>query len=396
MVMSTRDGWSSYYYDYPTSCTGNPSLRGSFQIWYESVESYRGHRTYVSVGKKRRETFHAFERWKHSFGEPSIFRWCPPARTKLIAKGTQEANVVFCMGIAEGKPNPYTGDWPIIGKWRVQRHAAELQTFVSRDLYVKATEPRFDGLVFLAELDETLVGIQDILKGTVKGLTNARQGMKTVRELVSNPQSLWLWYRYALMPAILSVNDLLGAFKPRAEIDRIQTGSRPKTTRMYGTLLHPNWNLGSGDITLEIPWESEVTVRAGGALDFYFLHDPHEWGFSSVDILRASYERIPYSFVFDWFVNLGDFLQTLRNIEFDLAQSYVSTVVDTVTEFKPGKYCMYEGENPKLHCFLQQRITGIEPPTKPLIDRKWVTTLRTIDSISLIVGFLKGLLQKKR
>lgn len=401
MAEQTRFGTEMYDYSYYSYCGGSPGMySGSRVSWFELVNSYRGKRLKTTVGKKKRKTFHDFKRYKESFGAASVFRWCPShpgANRNLVSRGTQEANIKYCMDVPLDRPNPIVGDWPIIGWHRLVRHAAELQDVTSRDLYVKATEPRFDGLVMLAELDETLVGIRDIFKGSMGMLSSVKKWNRTMRQLLGNPQDLWLWYRYALMPAILSANDLIAAFSPKMEIDRIQTGSRPKETMMSGTLLNPGWDMGGGSyVTMDIPWKSKVTVSRGGALDFHFLRDPNEWGFSAVDIVRAGYERIPFSFVFDWFVNVGEWLQTLRNIEFDLAQSYVSTVINTVTDFEPGKDCFYEGTNPQLQCFLQLRTTGIEPPTKPLIDSRWVNTLRTIDSISLIVGFLKGFFTKKR
>jgi hypothetical protein len=296
------------------------------------------------------------------------------------------------MDIGDLVSNPLKGDWPAIGRARLEKLIVERHEMTKAKLFSKAHEPAFDGLVFMAELGETLTGVKDILQGTVKALTRAG----VIRKLVLNPQDLWLWYRYALMPAILSVNDLLLALSQRAKIDRIQTGSRKKTTKTSGTLKHPGWDMGTGSlITLEMPWECETTIGRGGALDFHFLHDPNPWGFGSVDVFRAVYERIPFSFIFDWFIKLGDWLQNLRELQYELVQSYSTVAVQTVTKFKAGPNCMYLGAEPVLTSFYQDRIVGLEPPYFPLVDKEWRNTLRTIDAISLTIGFLKRILKRR-
>lgn len=418
MVTQTKNRMEDFKYVYPPACSGGTyAYFGTFPAAFEYVESYRGPHQFVDVGPKRRRKFNPFVRFRYSFNEPSEFRWCPAGgRITLKGYNIPQVNIQWCMDLPLSSSNPFTGDWPLIGRLRMDQFVLSQNEKTASDLFVKMHEPRFDGLVFAAELDETLVGIKKLLLGAaepfykpdnLRKLTDtlsvarksggAQKAIEIEQRLILNPQELWLWYRYALMPAILSVKDLLDALSTKVKIDRIQAGSRSKTTVLSGTLLHPGWDMGVGSYsTLEMPWTTELTTGRGGALDFQFLHDPNEWGFGGVDVFRAVYERIPFSFVLDWIVKLGDWLTTLREIEFEMVQSYSTVAVQTVTNFMPGEDCFYAGQNPVLTCFLQKRITELKPPTTPLIDRDWRNLRRTIDTISLTIGFLKGILQTMR
>jgi hypothetical protein len=142
-------------------------------------------------------------------------------------------------------------------------------------------------------------------------------------------------------------------------------------------------------------WNAKYKYGLGGAIDMYKRFDPHPWGFSNWDVLRATWERIPWSFVFDWFVNVGDWLASLRDIEIDYAQSYATFAIEAEVEYDyPNWYD--EGKKFTSKVFLMDRIVDLELPTVPLVDKRWANCLRIIDSISLLVGTLKRVLTRRK
>jgi hypothetical protein len=267
----------------------------------------------------------------------------------------------------------------------------EARNQVIKDMYVKVNSPRWDGAVFFAELAETVASVHLLLTGTIKTLLKANQGLKYAKHFALNPEELWLWWRYALMPAMLDAEDLIRALKPPKQIDRIQDGLERK---WEDTLF-----VTTGNWWYSIPAEWSVKAKyklgSGGALDIISLNDPSEWGTSNWDVVRASWEIIPFSFIFDWFVNFGDWLTTLRDVEVVFAQSYATYAIEAEYEFEPLNGEM-QGENPVIKVFRQERIIDVEPPRIPLVDRHWSNLLRKVDLITLTVGILKGILKKRR
>jgi hypothetical protein len=288
--------------------------------------------------------------------------------------------------------SPIYGDsMPLILQKDMQDFGEEFREFVIRDLYVKVNEPRFDVAVFFAELDETLVGIHKLLKGAAGSLLKTGQAVKHLRHFTLNGEELWLWYRYMLMPLILEMNDLIAAITPPEKIDRIQDGSQLED-RLTGTC---DTGLQFNTWTWPLNWETKFKCGSGGALDIKLLHDPSPWGTSAVDVLRAGWERLLLSFVVDWFINVGDYLQTLRSLELELVQSYATFAIEAETKITLEGMDYYEDDSIIINTFLQERIIDVEPPKYPLIDKRWRNCLRTLDGIALIIGMLKGILRRK-
>jgi hypothetical protein len=268
----------------------------------------------------------------------------------------------------------------------------DLRQFVIRDLFAKANSPRWDGAVFLAELDETLVDLHKLLLGSVKSLFKAKELRRNIKHLVLNPEELWLWWRYMLMPTLMDAEDLIKAIKPQKVIDRVQDGNQLKDQVMTGEVsTGDHWNI----YRLGQPWKATYKAGLGGAIDISKRVDHFEWGTSPWDLVRASWERIPFSFVADWFVNIGDWLSSLRTLEIAYAQSYATVAIEAEIKFEAGDWT-YDGQPPIYDTLLIDRIVNLEPPPLPLVDKRWQNVMRTIDLISLTVGILKGILKRRR
>jgi hypothetical protein len=287
------------------------------------------------------------------------------------------------------------GDPPPIFFGRLYELGNHYRDFVIRDAYIKLNSPRFNTAVFLAELDETIVGIHGLFKNCLGSLRRTSIASKNIKHLLLNPEELWLWWRYMLMPTMMDVEDLIKvATEKAAQIDRVQDGSQMKEPdRQTGTIYLANF--GSGYFDIPCHWQADVKIGCGAALDVLMRYDPAPWGTSAWDVLMGTWERIPFSFIFDWFINVGDWLASLRNIEVQIAQSYATFAIDTSVTLTETEIWETMGPS-KTRSFLMDRIVDIEPPTLPLVDRKWRNTLRTIDLITLTIGMLKGILNRRK
>lgn len=362
---------------------------------YESVTSWRGPKQNVKIGTKLRKEFHPFRSFKFiptPDGGPKDWLLC--GSRKAAYYEMMPLSVFNPSTVQQARdlgPKYWEGVPPYISEADLAALGNSLRDFAKRDIFVKANSPRFNGAVFLAELDETLVGVKDLLKGAFGALAKANGIAKAVKHFSLNSEELWLWWRYALMPAMLDAEELLKAIKPPKVVDRVQDGSAVEET-ISGVALSKRWT--SELITAEMPWSCSYRVGYGAAMDILSKHDTSPWGFSAWDTVMAGWERIPFSFIADWFLNLGDFLASLRDANVDIAQSYASYAVDVTTKIH-GQGQLHMSEL-TLRSVLIDRVVAIEPPRLPLVDKRWRNLNRTIDGITLIVGMLKSVLKRRR
>jgi hypothetical protein len=289
----------------------------------------------------------------------------------------------------------YSGDvCPFATRISTANYGEVLRKFVDRDLHIKANEPDFDGAVFVAELGETVQELRRIFQGVLTGLlkTGKKKKSSALVHFLLNPEELWLWYRYFLLPAMMDAENIMKAINPIAEIDRVQDGSRATDQVISGV---GDINLSS-EIHCTAEFRTVYSYGIGGAMDISRRFDPHRWGFSAFDMVRAAWERIPFSFVFDWFVNFGDWLASIREIVLEVEQSYSTYAIDATTEITFDSRWNLDTNPVTTNLFLMDRKTDVVPPKTPLVDKNWVNVLRVVDAISLIVGILKRLLAKQR
>jgi hypothetical protein len=389
-------------YGFKTSTTycNTPYYDSYGTVYYkkEFVSSYRGPMQYVQVGDKKRKKFHSFQSYKYNCPDQSTGNVCEPWIPYI--GWSKDYPFHQCQLVCEQTDpmSTYGTEWdgtmPPMMYYALYELGNEFREKVIRDLYSKANAPRWNAAVFLAELDETLVGIHGLFKNALGSLLRGKLAYKNAKHLILHPEELWLWYRYMLIPTMLDVEELIAALSVEQVIDRVQDGDRSEEPiTLTGTL--NLYGYGKGKIVLDIPWESEVKYGCGGAMDIISRFDPSPWGTSSWDVLMGTWERIPFSFLVDWFINVGDWLASLRSIEVVFAQSYATFAVETKTTLKQDSYYTLDFE-PVVYSFLMDRIIDIEPPSLPLIDKRWRNVTRTLDLIALSIGTIKSVLKRRK
>jgi len=123
-----------------------------------------------------------------------------------------------------------------------------------------------------------------------------------------SPENAWLAWRYGLKPFINDVQGIIDGLKKKVGLKR-------KTTRAKGEIQRSEIASLSSyrypvTATFNKQTVDQVTVRAM-SLDEYSAGVASNIGFTAKGLITLPWELIPYSFVADWFVNVGDFIGAL-------------------------------------------------------------------------------------
>lgn len=109
----------------------------------------------------------------------------------------------------------------------------------------------------------------------------------------------WMAYRYALMPLLYSMKDIMKVI----DQNKIITSRATRTISPYS--LNPNLPSGSSYITQEVV--GSVVCRAA-VVAKYSSKKLAQFQQVALNPLSTAWELIPYSFVFDWILNVGDYI----------------------------------------------------------------------------------------
>lgn len=198
-----------------------------------------------------------------------------------------------------------------------------------------ANSATYDILTDLAEAPETLAMLGGILGGARKALTQlsrlsrktSRKQLKDLRRYIkkhgsiksvpnhlSNALGYWLYYRYGVMPLYLSAKDLIEA--ATRETVTFETSRGNDNAEADGSFEHGPW-----DVTYRYIAKARGYVKTA-------------WGPGGKPRLKANlpttlWEVVPFSFVVDWFVGVGDFIDAYTNSQpFINRKGTVSTQLD--------------------------------------------------------------------
>lgn len=272
------------------------------------------------------------------------------------------------------------------------------------DVFAKANAPAiYDLAPVLAEMGETLMWVGGLFKGFVsllKALWTLKLGPKFwyhLRQGLLEPESLWLEYRYAIMPMILTISEAIEAYKGGAKktvfdarIERKLKHCFDDPNWLYNAYSKPSFG-GKNDVVDTVTATARIVVKS--------QCDPSPLGVGMWDLLRGGYEVLPLSFVFNWFVGVEEWLGSLRDTKLEVESSYVTTVVNRVGH----AYCHTDNAivwnfppNWTYHEYMMRRVPDIDPPKLPVLQAEKLSLLRTVDAISLVISFLKSFLTHKK
>lgn len=173
----------------------------------------------------------------------------------------------------------------------------------------KVESPSAFGIPFVAEFPRLIESIRHPLLAARKAVEKWSRGK--VRGSAKDLADQHLEIIYGLIPAINDIQDAIKVFNARARPKRIT--ARGSATGTSSKVVTTVVNQDDAAITVVTSAQVQVKVRA---FSFYEpkveMSISDQLGFRLVDIPSAGWELTPFSFVVDWFTNLGILIQALE------------------------------------------------------------------------------------
>lgn len=198
----------------------------------------------------------------------------------------------------------------------------------------------FDVLTQLAEGRETLTYMQDKVKeaaNVLKKLAGQDQstwrrarGLTADRLIKSSDKafrrlgSRWMEYRYAIMPLVYSIrdiNELMGARNQVYKTDRDKSS-------VIMTLDRPDIPLETHGLYCTASFEANVRSTVKSAYTQGALH--RVFAQSAFNPFKTAWELVPYSFVVDWFLNVGDVITSQTSLDLSSQKMCCTSVKETL------------------------------------------------------------------
>lgn len=272
----------------------------------------------------------------------------------------------------------------------------------------KANSPTFLSGEWLKDMSST-VGMlrrpfssaQDLVRRMVRH-RDQRIG-KTARSIMKANADTWLEYRYGWKPLILDSKKILNEcvrkrdkFPKRSLVVRasVEQATHQRHPFTGVVLTHAsNWEATGC-------FERDHTLKAAAGVMFDVINRTSSqelmaiMGLRSQDIPSTIWECLPYSFVLDWFVNVGPWLSAVvPNPDISIKGSWVTVVDDNVVRFMPGtltRTTYYSsGTGPygssTQRSFVYERFVNPEIGPHPVLTFNPLSVHRSVDAMSLLV-----------
>lgn len=290
--------------------------------------------------------------------------------------------------------------------WIYTTPQGSIPGFLAEKARISASNKRLDspfaGGLFLAELKETAGMLRKPLSGCLSLLKKARKATGNKRSTKAKKaawESWWLEYRYGWTPLAHDVDDVAQmaiAHIRKAQKSFFVTHGREKFISCdktnTGGYIYKNSSL---KVAFDIITTTSARIRATTGWDYVVgYEDEEKWasiGMGRPDVWGILYEKIPFSFVLDWWLGVGDFLKYLRPTPFvHMKGQGVSVSYDWVREYIPTQVWAQNTAG-KLNngITIHQRSYKRDIPTSsielPVLDTRFASMKHVADSLALLI-----------
>lgn len=265
-------------------------------------------------------------------------------------------------------------------------------------LYSKVNDPRFNSATFFAELGESVYYIKDLFIMFFKHSAFLKHALPRAK----NPEQVWLEWRYAIQPLMLTIQDVLEAIEPPRPKDKVQVYKDWGESKVYKT---HRFTYSHG--TLVVRSKTTTRFRVGGALQVLAQDDPSPWGTGLNDVIAAGWEVVPASFIFDWFINVGLWIGSWRDTNLEVGNRHLTKVKNVSVDIwvdGSASNCVRQmitcptQKDPmsiRSHHIIRFIDDDVVPPTLPVIVPGKQTLLHKLDALALVIGLIKGVMTRR-
>lgn len=171
------------------------------------------------------------------------------------------------------------------------------------------------GLVEMAELHKTLHMVRHPLQSLDQFLQQIQRSRSFRRSGLTLAQYIsreWLRYRYGILPAAYTIEGLVKVATTDKQSRYTARGSAHR--EIAEEIASDVVNTYSWSIATHKGRRSGSVIARAGILYEYKFSTNARLGISFHEIPSSIYELIPYSFVVDWFANVGDVIRALTPV----------------------------------------------------------------------------------
>jgi hypothetical protein len=239
-----------------------------------------------------------------------------------------QANQVWCKEQMYGDLSTYDNTSPVfVGNWGPKADARATAKFYSS---IRAAQVGVSGPTFLGELRETLqmirkpaAALQDSTKRYLDKVKKANANNRArnkgkpsyARELSNIASGLWLEQAFGWTPLIHDVKDAIDTYNHLCDEPRLiklsSGGNDQKETARFDTSFNPfpgtymTWIASVQEIeTVTVRYRGAVRAQAATTAADRFAR----FGFTPSEFIPTAWELLPWSFLADYFANIGDIL----------------------------------------------------------------------------------------
>jgi hypothetical protein len=274
--------------------------------------------------------------------------------------------------------------------------------------YAKMNQSQILGGEAVHDLDQSLQMLRRPFGssiGLLKKITKRRDQLlkKSASNITKASANAWLEYRYGWKPILMDIDTIVQECGARATFRRREGGSQRLVARSMEKVSCRNVRK---DLSAGVPGGSllrttgetltSIDAQVSAGVIYTLVSDvDSEWlaGFLGTrprDLLPTIWECLPYSFVADWFVNVGDWLNAvipspkisvLGNWTTAVRKCRVS-ICNTVDSTYAGRTNSTSATG-SWNQDQVQRIVGSSVAPTPIMTGKPLSLLHTVDALSL-------------
>lgn len=264
--------------------------------------------------------------WDGSF-RPGQFRINPVVMIKTeseksdgFLEGKQQLSPYFWAGsrLSGAMANRLFGDPNQMTSW-----SADLAMHSVFKAYSKLSEPDADVGLMIAELNQTLNLLFNPFSALLKFLRKSRKKSSRLKRRLKDARrtgdllaDTWMQYRYGVRPLLGDIDDIIRVATTRSIV-------HPRFKRVRGTVKQvlSSSSIVGGETVASLGWslrETKEWTEKYATVVYYSYHTYsagvrylEKYGLNPFQVPALLWEKVPFSFVVDWALDVGTWLRAI-------------------------------------------------------------------------------------